>query len=758
MSQRNPANPVSLLPDAQAMARRRRRRMWLDQAVHHAMAIGGISVIIAVLLIFFYLLYEVTPLFKGASVEPAAKFAVPAADAGNTLGYVLDEQAEVALRYTDAGKVVLFEPETGKVLRESALPLPAGVAVAAFAKGAGAVMAFGLSDGSVIVAKQKFSVSFPDDKRVVTAELVYPLGDKALRLLSASEPVRALAVQAGEDGAMVVGWGGNGAELSMLRFQKGESFLDDDAGLTEARASLALQSGQPKYLLLDGEMRSLYVADGDGLVAWYDVADLEQAKLKQQLPLLHPGQKLTALAYLNGDISLLVGDSNGGLAQWFPVRNERGYAELKKIRSFDPLEQGIAAIVAEEGRKGFLAVDMAGQMGIYHTTAHRTLLQMPVSAAGMRYAALAPRANAVAMEDASGVFHFLRIQNDHPEVSWSSLWGKVWYESYPAPDYVWQSSSSGNDFEPKFSLVPLSFGTLKAALYALMVAVPLAIFGAIYTAYFMAPVLRKTVKPMVEIMGALPSVILGFLAGLWLAPSLEKNLPGVFLLVMLVPVGTVGFALIWQALPERWTSKLPQGWLPVLLVPVVFLLGWASFALSYPIEQWLFDGDMRNWLVNVMHVSYDQRNAIVVGLAMGFAVMPTIFSIAEDAVFDVPKHLTYGSLALGATPWQTMVRVVLLTASPGIFSAVMIGMGRAVGETMIVLMATGNTPVVDFSLFQGMRTLAANIAVEMPESAVASTHFRVLILAALVLFAFTFLFNTVAEVVRHRLRKKYSSL
>ncbi len=132
--------------------------------------------------------------------------------------------------------------------------------------------------------------------------------------------------------------------------------------------------------------------------------------------------------------------------------------------------------------------------------------------------------------------------------------------------------------------------------------------------------------------------------------------------------------------------------------------------MSYPIEQWLFGGDVRNWLVNVMHISYDQRNAIVVGFAMGFAVMPTIFSIAEDAVFDVPKHLTYGSLALGATPWQTMIRVVLLTASPGIFSAVMIGMGRAVGETMIVLMATGNTPVVDFSLFQGMRTLAANIA------------------------------------------------
>ena len=143
---------------------------------------------------------------------------------------------------------------------------------------------------------------------------------------------------------------------------------------------------------------------------------------------------------------------------------------------------------------------------------------------------------------------------------------------------------------------------------------------------------------------------------------------------------------------------------------------------------------------------------------MGFAVIPTIFSIAEDAVFSVPKQLSQGSLALGATPWQTLVRVVLPTASPGMFSAVMIGMGRAVGETMIVLMATGNTPIMDMSIFQGMRTLSANIAVEMPESEVGSTHFRLLFLSGLVLFLFTFFFNTLAEVVRQRLRRKYSTL
>jgi len=127
-------------------------------------------------------------------------------------------------------------------------------------------------------------------------------------------------------------------------------------------------------------------------------------------------------------------------------------------------------------------------------------------------------------------------------------------------------------------------------------------------------------------------------------------------------------------------------------------------------------------------------------------------------VFSVPRGLTLGSLALGATPWQTMTRVVILTASPGIFSALMIGMGRAVGETMIVLMATGNTPVMDANLFSGFRALSANIAVELPEAPEGGTLFRVLFLAAFLLFCLTFALNTVAEMIRLRLRRRYRSL
>jgi phosphate transport system permease protein len=353
---------------------------------------------------------------------------------------------------------------------------------------------------------------------------------------------------------------------------------------------------------------------------------------------------------------------------------------------------------------------------------------------------------------------FWSVENDHPEVSVKSLWQKVWYESYPKPDYIWQSSSASNDFEPKYSLTPLVFGTLKAAFYAMLIAVPLALMGAVYTAYFMDPRMRTLVKPGIEIMEALPTVILGFLAGLWLAPFVEEHLAGIFTLLLTMPPAVLVFAYLWQLLPELVRHKIPDGWDAALLIPIILLSGWFAFLISVPLESVLFGGSLRNWLDAEWGIGYDQRNALVVGLAMGFAIIPTIFSIAEDAIFSVPRHLTVGSLALGATPWQTMTRVVLLTASPGIFSAIMIGLGRAVGETMIVLMATGNTPVMDLSIFQGMRTLSANIAVEMPESEVDSTHYRVLFLAALVLFLFTFVVNTLAELIRQRLREKYSSL
>jgi phosphate transport system permease protein len=370
---------------------------------------------------------------------------------------------------------------------------------------------------------------------------------------------------------------------------------------------------------------------------------------------------------------------------------------------------------------------------------------------------MAPRADLLVTARADGAINTYEIENEHPEISWSALWSKVWYEGYEEPVYSWQSSSADNDFEAKFSLTPLLFGTIKAAFYAMLVAIPVAIMGALYTAYFMAPVMRSIVKPGIEIMAALPTVILGFLAGLWLAPMMETHLAAILSILIVMPLSITLLSVLWTRLPERLTSRF-DGWYGLLVIPVIIGTIACSFSLGPVIEDTFFGGNTQAWFQDVFGLDYDQRNALVVGLAMGLAVIPTVFSISEDAIYGVPTHLINGSLALGATRWQTMTRVVILTASPGIFSAIMIGLGRAVGETMIVLMATGNTPVMDWNIFQGMRTFAANIAVELPESEVDSSHYRILFLAALVLFLLTFVLNTVAELVRQRLRERYGSL
>jgi phosphate transport system permease protein len=750
---------VLLAVDDPEMVRRRDRRMFKDRLVRRMMGVGGVGVVVAIMLIFFYLIYEVYPLLDSVEMERSSQYSLSTAPSDKALDYLLDEQVELAFRYGNSGELTAFNVQTGVVEERFKLPIPEGVTISSYANSGveGLLAAVGLSDGSVIIFQPEFKVSFPNDVRKIRAALSYPLGEAPIFISDDHSALKKLAFQNNEDGTTLVGWQG-GKVLSLLRLEIEESMMDDEVALERYEATIDQTLGQIDYLLLDEQQRILYIANEKGMLHEYAISDIDEIEAPDKTKLTSKGDQLTSLKFLTGYISLLVGTDHGGVSQWFHARDEHGVSKLRKVRSFANQKSEVAEIAVEHFRKGFVALGKDGTVGLYHTTSQQELLAQEIGGKSLVRLTFSPRANALLLEGVRGKLQLWQVENEHPEVSWHSLWEEVWYESYDKPEHLWQSSSSSDDFEPKFSLTPLAFGTLKAAFYAMLVAVPIAIFGAIYTAYFMAPRLRQVVKPTIEIMEALPTVILGFLAGLWLAPALEDNLAGVFSLLIILPVGILFFSWFWQQLPRKVQDLVAEGWQPLLIFPAVMFLGWFSFALSQPMEAVFFGGDIRSWLTNDMGIPFDQRNSIVVGVAMGFAVIPTIFSMTEDAVFSVPKHLTFGSLALGATPWQTMTKVVILTASPGIFSAVMIGFGRAVGETMIVLMATGNTPIMDFSIFQGMRTLAANIAVEMPEAEVASTHFRVLFLAALVLFAFTFIFNTAAEVIRQRLREKYSSL
>ncbi len=740
---------------------------------------GGIGVIIAICLIFFYLSVEVAPLFDKVTQQPVAAYPVPGAAGkqSETLDISFEGRQLIAARVTRQGQVWFFDPKSGTVIKRIDLAVPEGARITAHYKPEAGkvsnggseklfnpeVLLLGLSTGEVLVVRIAYEITLTgDNKKLVRPRVDYPAGRRPVKTGDGTE-ITSLAGALGEESTLLVSAHRSG-RLRLTRLEKSSSLLDeeeDGAGVEVSYGEIRQPGGERiRQLVLSKDQVSLFSLDEAGMLRYYRVGDVSRPQFVQAVVADSDGDRIVRMRLLVGGISLITGTASGKLAQWFPLRDTANRYRLRRIREFrQTSNSAIIDIVPEYRRKGFLTIDRSGALGIYYSTSNRLLLSQKLALAEPKRIYVSPRGDAAMLESGSGRLQFVQIHNQHPEVSWKALWHKNWYESHDRPKHLWQSSSGSDDFEPKFGLSPLALGTLKAAFYAMLFATPLALLGAIYAAQFMAPGVRRVVKPSIELMEALPTVIIGFLAGLWLAPVVEGNLAGIFLVLLLVPVGIVVFGYYWRRLPARLRAWLPDGWESLLLVPVILLLSWFIFALLGPgIENLFFEGSLTGWIQQKLEIPYRQRNAVVVGLAMGIAVIPTIFSIAEDALFAVPKHLIHGSLALGATPWQTLRRVVLLTASPGIFSAVMIGFGRAVGETMIVLMATGNTPVMDFSPFQGMRTFSANIAVEIPESEYQSTHYRILFLTALILFLFTFFFNTIAEVVRQRLRKKYSSL
>jgi len=720
-----------------------RARLLADRVARGLVRAGGFAVVLSLVGILAFLLAEVAPLFRGASLSDARALAPAGGDHALLLA---DPSLERIASVAHDGRVVVLDAQSGAPLQTLEPPFAGDVTALGDSPGESTYSAL-FGDGRVVVVPVDWRVAYGEaGARDVSAELGTPV---ELALEPALASVTAFSARARASRAAAAAALSDGTLVVVRRSIEVNEFTGER---DEQTSRFQIESpGDVTRLVLDSDQRQLYGANQSGALYWWELAEDGVRSPR----IFDTGAPISALSLLVGGRSVVVGSERGDLSIWFRVQAGRANVELVRAHEIESQGSAIRAIAPSWRKRTFAALSEDGSVGLYHSTSERTLWRGSGSGDAPQAAVLAPRGDALYVASDAGVRAFA-VRNPHPETSFASLLQPIWYEDYPEPTWVWQSTGGSEEFEPKLSLTPLALGTLKGTFYALIFAIPLGILGALYTSQLMDPRLQAYVKPSVEIMASLPSVVLGFLAGLWLAPRLERYFPGLLLLLVAAPVLALAAGAAFRALPARLRGRLPPG-SEVLLAAVALALGGAlAIPLSGEVERLLFAGDFPAWLHAKTGLTYDQRNAVVAGVAMAFAVIPIIFAIAEESLSNVPKSLSAASLALGATRWQTLARVVLPAASPGLFAAVMIGFGRAIGETMIVLMATGNTPLLGFGPFDGFRSLSANIAVEIPEAPHGATLYRVLFLSALLLFAATFVLNTAADLVRESLRRRYS--
>ena len=731
----------------EAVSRLRRARV-ADRLAGHAIRVGGVMVLVAVVAILVFIGAEAAPLLRGAVVTPGPVLTAP----GPVAAAATDEYRTNVAAVLAAGDLVVLDGTTGaEIRREPLLPGAAEAAAAVDVLAGGQLFTAASEDGRVAAAWVTPKIAFDAQRRrIVTPEIEvsepFEVRDDG--------PLTRIAGRLLEEDKVFAAVSGPGY-LALARFKLGASRVKVTPLEIPVAAGAAPEVRALAVGLLTDEFR-VYAGLSDGRVIRWDVDWSDDPTLHESIDISQGAAQ--SLCVLNGGDTLVTGSADGDVATWFGVRatKEATHWDLTRIRNFPRVPGGTALLAAATRKTVFLVLGEDGGGRLDFATTGETRADVPAGNARATSASFAPKNDGFLIADASGRIRTFACSDPHPEASIAALFGSVWYEGGTGPELKWQSTGGTDEFEPKLSLTVLVFGTLKGVAFALLFSVPVALLAAIYTALFLPSRIKAIVKPTLEIMAALPSVVVGLLAALWLSPLVERNLTAVFVALPCFLLCFAALVVVWGLLPRHVRATMTQG--PGVLA-ASGLVVLASFALTAAAGPWVesvfLGGDVKAWLRNTLNLPYDPRNAMVVGFAMGFAVIPVIFTIAEDAINNVPKSLWAASEALGASRWQTTVRVVVPAATPGIFAALMLGFGRAVGETMIVLMATGNTPILDMSPFNGMRTISACIAVEIPEAPHGDTLYRVLFLSGALLFIFTFACNTVAEVVGSRLRRRY---
>jgi len=866
------------MPDRSFTGVERRRKTrpsvkMFDRLARICITVGGIGTILAVTLIMVFLVWVVVPLFQsGGAAETKTIAEFTPGPEGAPTRFSVDEYRAIGWSFFPDGTLRVRSLDTGALLDRLRLFGERSPSAWSFAPDSDAVV-FGFDDGSIQVGKIGFATEFLDAEDLAAREdapegvlelaegsaldygkgVIQRIPKGQFRFISlrvefdppvALRPGHAVVgidLTPRERSSILVALTADGV-VSIKEVVKKRNLLTGKTRVTLSGSEFPLERighrGLPSHLMVDGVGSTVYAIWADGQLARYNIRDREdvvEAELVDLVP--EAGGRITAAAWLIGKTSLLVGDSLGRVSVWFPTTpDDAGTVDgvqLVRSRRFAGGGGAITSLRSSSRRRMVVIGGENGNVTVRHVTTGNLVAELETGdGSPVTTATTAPKEDGLYAATANGIVGS-GLSADHPDVSLGVLFGRVWYEGYPGPTHVWQSTGGTDDDEAKLGLMPLIFGTIKATIYSMLFGLPLALLAAIFASEFLHPTVKSKIKPTIEIMASLPSVVLGFLAGLVIAPFVENVIPVVLTSFLLVPFAFLTGAYLWQLLPHETALRVARFRFPVICVflPVGIL---AAILIGPVVETLLFAGDIKSWLDGqigtglggwvflLLPVSavltgllftrvlgrwfrarsqnwgrtqaarwdllrfgvgtattigmavalaallgafgfdprgslmdtYVQRNALVVGFVMGFAIIPIIFTIAEDALSAVPEHLRSASLGCGATPWQTATRVIVPTAMSGLFSATMIGLGRAVGETMIVLMAAGNTPVMEWNIFNGFRTLSANLAVELPEAVKDSTHFRTLFFAALVLFAMTFVLNTIAESVRQRFRKR----
>ncbi|MCP5468770.1 MAG: ABC transporter permease subunit [Deltaproteobacteria bacterium] len=775
-----------------------KRILWIDRMMNFFISSGGVSIILAVLGIFVFIFSQIFPLFTQAEIKKGPTLQVRP---GNYQLMGMDEWGELPFLVNDQGELTFVDVQERSIHTQKLNDGEQNNVQAVDYHVQTQTLVLALAGEAFRLVDIKYEPKFSGKKRKISSSVFLSekkplfLKEFASEETQTSRQLSQIKLGMNDDfillaTVLVPQEAAEKKEVWATLLAKEENLLGESNIEWKGAWNLTDQiSGNVQNIRVNESGDILLVTTEEGFIHYFKREE-DTLKLRQSFqPFAElSSPEIQSIDFILGGVSIYLVNESGENVLYSLYLHEDPKTGIEErlfgqTKTFPLLKSPPSFFDHSLRNKAFLIGNQDYSSLRYATTEkvrwESSLPFQPI------LGSLSRKYHKMAFLDKEQRLYLYDLKDPHPEGGWKAFFGKIWYEGASKPDYTWQSTGGSDSFESKLSLVPLIFGTLKGTFYALIFSVPVALLAALYTSQFLQPQLKKIVKPTMEIMASLPSVILGFLAALWLAPLIEEKIPSLILIFFAIPLCAWLAGYFLSRVPIRYRKWIPRGQEWLTLIPLLLVVIWFCWELgpileknffivtdAYPREKlwemgpilknYVFEGervaDFRLWWPQVTGTPFEQRNSLVVGFIMGFAVIPIIFTIAEDSLAAVPQSLRSASLALGASRWQTAFYVMLPAATAGIFSAIMIGIGRAVGETMIVLMATGNTPIMEWNIFSGMRTLSANLAVELPEAPLHSTLYRTLYLGAFVLFIMTFLLNSIAEIMRHRIRKKFKAL